>query len=83
MTRVNELNRVFLLILFMFLLQQKKNTSNAVGNVNIDENTMNRLLGNMDNLTTTVQGLKENYEKVSVSFANFLKDTLFVSEASG
>ena len=46
--------------------QLKKNTSIVDHDVNIDQNTMNQLLGNMDNLTTTVQGLKENYQKVSI-----------------
>lgn len=45
----------------------KKNTSNVDHDVNIDQNTMNQLLGNMDNLTTTVQGLKENYQKLLTS----------------
>ena len=48
----------------MFAFQLKKNTSRAGSDVSIDHTTMHQLLGNMDNLTTTVQELKENYEKV-------------------
>ena len=41
-----------------------KNASNNMGAVSIDKSTMLQLLGNMDNLTTTVQQLKEDYGKV-------------------
>ena len=50
----------------MFFFQLKKNTSKTGSDVSIDQTTMNQLLGNMDNLTTTVQELKENYQKVSM-----------------
>ena len=49
-----------------FFFQLKKNTSKTGSDVSIDQTTMNQLLGNMDNLTTTVQELKENYQKVSM-----------------
>ena len=50
----------------MFVFQLKKNTSKADSDISIDQTTMNQLLGNMGNLTTTVKELKENYEKVSM-----------------
>ena len=50
----------------MFVFQLKKNTSRTGSDVSIDQTTMNQLLGNMENLTTTVQELKENYQKVSM-----------------
>lgn len=42
-----------------------KNTSSPVNDVGINQKTMTQLLSNMDNLTTTVEKLKDNYKTVS------------------